>query len=73
MWKWIKLIWEMIMDFFGKYKEIKSEEEVKRKKHYEEVQQEVADEIEEKHQEVVDSPDPNATVDQQLHDINLVK
>jgi len=63
----------MIWDFFTRYKEIKAEEEVERKEHYEEVQVEVSDEIEKQHQEVVDSADPNATVDQQLRDLDLVK
>ena len=73
MWKWISAIWAALMLLFGKYKEIKAEEEVERKEHYEDVQREVADEIKEKHEEVVNSADPNATIDAQLRDIDLVK
>jgi hypothetical protein len=73
MWKWISAIWAALMLLFGKYKEIKAEEEVERKEHYEDVQREVADEIKEKHEEVVNSADPNATIDKQLSDLDLTK
>lgn len=61
------------MEFFRKYNEVKVEETKERVEHIEVIQRGVEDEIEEKHNEVVNSTYPNATIDNQLHDLDLVK
>jgi hypothetical protein len=73
MWKWIKILYATLMEFFHKYNEIKVEETKERKEHIEIIQKEVEDEIKEQHKEVVNSANPNDTVDDQLHDLDLVK
>jgi len=73
MWKWIKLLWETLMDFFGRYKKLKTEEEAERKVHYEEIKEQNRADIEDFHEEVINSPDPNATVDSQLRSLDLVE
>jgi hypothetical protein len=72
MWKWIMALWDAIMVFLGRYKEIKQQEEKEREEHLEEVKVETKNEIEEKHNEVVNSDDPNATVDKQLYELGIV-